>query len=109
MEVKDGKMQWIVENAIDLESYYPSVEWDIMSVRGIRSVVKYPCCGDTPFVDVTYYLQLRRKTLFYTINLVIPCVGISFLTLLVFYLPADSQVKFCNSRKILLFKKTSVT
>ena len=36
---------------------------------------------------------MRRKTLFYTVNLIIPCVGISFLTVLVFYLPADSGEK----------------
>lgn len=42
---------------------------------------------------------MRRKTLFYTVNLIIPCVGISFLTVLVFYLPSDSgeKVTLCIS------------
>ena len=35
----------------------------------------------------------RHKTLFYTVNLIIPCMGISFLTILVFYLPSDSGEK----------------
>ena len=43
--------------------------------------------------DITFYMTLRRKTLFYTVNLIIPCVGISFLTVLVFYLPSDSGEK----------------
>ena len=43
--------------------------------------------------DITFILTMRRKTLFYTVNLIIPCVGISFLTVLVFYLPADSGEK----------------
>ena len=43
--------------------------------------------------DITFYMKLRRKTLFYTVNLIIPCVGISFLTVLVFYLPSDSGEK----------------
>ena len=67
--------------------------------------------------DITFMLTMRRKTLFYTVNLIIPCVGrlshifflnvlrklnlkkqfnilgISFLTVLVFYLPSDSGEK----------------
>jgi hypothetical protein len=43
--------------------------------------------------DITFILTMRRKTLFYTVNLIIPCVGISFLTVLVFYLPSDSGEK----------------
>lgn len=44
---------------------------------------------------------MRRKTLFYTVNLIIPCMGISFLTVLVFYLPSDSGEKV-NSFNVLL-------
>merc|ERR1719189_2235951 len=47
-------------------------------------------------------MTLRRKTLFYTVNLIIPCVGISFLTVLVFYLPADSGEKVTLCISILL-------
>lgn len=45
---------------------------------------------------------MRRKTLFYTVNLIIPCMGISFLTVLVFYLPSDSGEKVTLSISILL-------
>lgn len=45
---------------------------------------------------------MRRKTLFYTVNLIIPCVGISFLTVLVFYLPSDSGEKVTLCISILL-------
>ena len=47
-------------------------------------------------------LKLRRKTLFYTVNLIIPCVGISFLSVLVFYPPSDSGEKVSLSINILL-------
>lgn len=50
-------------------------------------------CGFTIFTDITFKLTMRRKTLFYTVNLIIPCVGITFLTVLVFYLPSDSGEK----------------
>ena len=45
---------------------------------------------------------MRRKTLFYTVNLIVPCVGISFLTVLVFYLPSDSGEKIALSMNVLL-------
>ena len=46
--------------------------------------------------------MLRRKSLFYTVNVIIPCVGISFLSVLVFYLPSDSGEKVSLSISILL-------
>lgn len=84
----------------DLSDYYPSVEWDIMSRVAKRRSKNYPsCCPQSAYIDIMYYLQLRRKPLFYTVNLVFPCVGISFLTILVFYLPSDSgeKVTLCIS------------
>ncbi|KAK6731395.1 hypothetical protein RB195_007706 [Necator americanus] len=90
----------IAEDGIDLSDYYPSVEWDIMSRVAIRRTKNYPtCCEDGAYVDIMYYLNLRRKPLFYTVNLVFPCVGISFLTILVFYLPSHSgeKVTLCIS------------
>ncbi|KAG8226980.1 hypothetical protein J437_LFUL000285 [Ladona fulva] len=54
------------------------------------------------FSDITFNLTMRRKTLFYTVNLIIPCVGITFLTVLVFYLPSDSGEKVTLCISILL-------
>ncbi|KAH7684640.1 nicotinic acetylcholine receptor alpha subunit 63a, partial [Aphelenchoides avenae] len=86
---------------IDLSDYYPSVEWDILKVPAERHEKRYPCC-DSPFIDLTYEINLRRKTLFYTVNLIIPCVGISFLTALVFYLPSDGGEKISLCISILI-------
>ena len=55
-----------------------------------------------PYPDIIFTLKLRRKTLFYTVNLIIPCVGISFLSVLVFYLSSDSGEKVSLSISILL-------
>lgn len=43
--------------------------------------------------DITFYITIRRKTLFYTVNLILPTVLISFLCILVFYLPAEAGEK----------------
>ena len=87
--------------AIDLADFYRSVEWDIMEVPAQRNVRKYTCCPQT-YPDITFLIILRRKTLFYTVNLIIPCVGISFLTVLTFYLPSDSGEKVALCISILL-------
>lgn len=57
---------------------------------------KYYTCCEEPYLDITFNITMRRKTLFYTVNLIIPCMGISFLTILVFYLPSDSNEKVFN-------------
>lgn len=54
------------------------------------------------FADIFFNITLRRKTLFYTVNLIVPCVGISYLSVLVFYLPADSGEKIALCINILL-------
>ncbi|XP_054279733.1 acetylcholine receptor subunit alpha-like [Macrosteles quadrilineatus] len=97
-EVKDSN---IVEIGVDLSEFYTSVEWDILEVPAVRHEKFYTCC-DEPYLDITFNITMRRKTLFYTVNLIIPCMGISFLTVLVFYLPSDSGEKVSLSISILL-------
>ncbi|GAB6031196.1 hypothetical protein CHUAL_009016 [Chamberlinius hualienensis] len=90
-----------IDIGIDLTKFSMSVEWDVMSVPAIRNEKFYSCC-DTPYPDITFNIVLRRKSLFYTVNLIIPCVGISFLSVLVFYLPSDSGEKVSLCISILL-------
>merc|ERR1739844_861812 len=90
-----------IEMGMDLQEYYISTEWDVMLVPAIRNEKYYPCCEE-PYPDIIFYLHLRRKSLFYTVNVIIPCVGISFLSVLVFYLPSDSGEKVSLSISILL-------
>ncbi|XP_023236989.1 acetylcholine receptor subunit alpha-like 1 [Centruroides sculpturatus] len=91
----------VVPIGIDLTEFYLSVEWDIMEVPAKRKEKYYSCCEE-PYPDITFNLTIRRKSLFYTINLIIPCVGISGLSVLVFYLPSDSGEKVSLCVSILL-------
>ncbi|KAK7870122.1 hypothetical protein R5R35_011097 [Gryllus longicercus] len=91
----------LVKVGIDLSDFYLSVEWDILFVPASRNEEYYPCCTE-PYSDITFNITMRRKTLFYTVNLIIPCVGITFLTVLVFYLPSDSGEKVALCISILL-------
>ena len=57
-----------------------------------RSVFLYDCCPE-PYFDITFTIQIRRRSLYYGFNLIIPCAMISSLTLLAFYLPPGSGEK----------------
>lgn len=81
-----------VDLGIDLSGYYLNVEWDIFGVPAERHEKFYPCCPE-PYPDIFFYLKLRRKPLFYIVNLIIPCLGLFYLSILVFYLPAQSGEK----------------
>jgi nicotinic acetylcholine receptor len=83
---------YTVQMGIDMSDYYQSVEWDILSIPAQKNVKYYDCCAE-PYHDIYFNITIRRKTLFYTVNLIIPCVNISFLSVLVFYLPSSSGEK----------------
>ncbi|KYB29325.1 nicotinic acetylcholine receptor subunit alpha4 [Tribolium castaneum] len=91
----------VVDVGVDLSEFYMSVEWDILEVPAVRNEKFYTCC-DEPYLDITFNITMRRKTLFYTVNIIIPCMGISFLTVLTFYLPSDSGEKVTLSISILI-------
>ncbi|KAM4742588.1 neuronal acetylcholine receptor subunit alpha-10a [Anableps anableps] len=76
----------------DLADLVENVEWEVLGMPVKKNVVQYGCCAD-PYPDVTYTLKLKRRASFYVFNLLIPCVMISFLAPLGFYLPADSGEK----------------
>lgn len=64
----------------------------LAEVPGRRNERFYDCCKE-PYPDVTFTVVMRRRTLYYGLNLLVPCVLISTLALLVFLLPADSGEK----------------
>ncbi|KAL5004965.1 hypothetical protein ScPMuIL_018421 [Solemya velum] len=93
--------EMMILGGIDLKDFYPSVEWDVINVTARRKIKYYPCCPE-PYPDITFHITIRRRTLFYTMNLITPCISISCLTVLVFYLPSDSGEKITLSISILL-------
>ncbi|NXI27068.1 ACHA7 protein, partial [Sterrhoptilus dennistouni] len=85
----------------DISGYISNGEWDLVGVPGKRTESFYECCKE-PYPDVTFTVTMRRRTLYYGLNLLIPCVLISALALLVFLLPADSGEKISLGITVLL-------
>ena len=94
-------------NITDLSNYVANGEWDLVEASVQRNVVFYSCCQE-PFPDVTYTFTLRRRPLFYgsnfililktslcftVFNLILPCVLITGIALMSFYMPPDSGEK----------------
>ncbi|XP_075868565.1 neuronal acetylcholine receptor subunit alpha-7-like isoform X2 [Nelusetta ayraudi] len=97
----DGWLLDIQMKAADVSGYMPNGEWDLLEVPGGRHEVFYDCCAE-PYPDVTFIVTLRRRTLFYALNLLVPCVLLSSMTLLVFLLPANSGEKISLGITVLL-------
>ncbi|XP_051898347.1 neuronal acetylcholine receptor subunit beta-4-like [Pristis pectinata] len=85
-------------DSASMDDFTPSGEWDIVSLPGRRNTNPM----DPAYVDVTYDFIIKRKPLFYTINLIIPCILITSLAILVFYLPSDCGEKMTLCISVLL-------
>uniref|UniRef100_A0A8C5EWB8 Neuronal acetylcholine receptor subunit alpha-7-like n=1 Tax=Gouania willdenowi TaxID=441366 RepID=A0A8C5EWB8_GOUWI len=97
----DGWLLDIQLKEADVSGYMQNGEWDLLEVPGGRNEIYYDCCAE-PYPDVTFVVTLRRRTLFYALNLLIPCVLLSSMTLLVFLLPANSGEKISLGITVLL-------
>ncbi|KAI1904318.1 hypothetical protein AGOR_G00004430 [Albula goreensis] len=81
---------------VDKRDYFDNGEWEIMTATGSRGLRTDGTCL---YPSITYSFIIRRLPLFYTLFLIIPCIGLSFLTVLVFYLPSNGgeKISLCTS------------
>ncbi|XP_037079755.1 neuronal acetylcholine receptor subunit alpha-7-like isoform X6 [Pollicipes pollicipes] len=85
----------------DASNFIPNGEWTLLGIPGQRNEISYACCPET-YIDITYTVQIRRRTLYYLHNLVLPGILISTMVLLAFTLPPDSGEKLTLGVTILL-------
>uniref|UniRef100_A0A8R1DHC1 Uncharacterized protein n=1 Tax=Caenorhabditis japonica TaxID=281687 RepID=A0A8R1DHC1_CAEJA len=83
--------------AVQLHDYSYSGIWDVIDVPG-QLVLK----PDTKENKMVFNVVIRRKTLFYTVILIIPTVLMAFLSVMAFYLPVDSGEKVSLTISLLL-------
>jgi nicotinic acetylcholine receptor len=75
-----------------MTSFIINDEWDVMEVVSIVDNKYHNNAFEELRPYIKFTMTLRRKTLFYTVNMIIPCVSMSLLTVIVFGLPSDSGI-----------------
>ncbi|XP_061204634.1 acetylcholine receptor subunit delta isoform X1 [Neopsephotus bourkii] len=92
-------VEWII---IDPEGFTENGEWEIIHRPARKNIHPEMPPESSGHQDITFYLIIKRKPLFYIINIVTPCILIAFMAILVFYLPADSGEKMTLVISVLL-------
>ncbi|KAM5274078.1 acetylcholine receptor subunit epsilon isoform 2-T2 [Ctenodactylus gundi] len=81
---------------IDTEAFTENGEWAIDYCPGVIRHREGGSAGRPGETDVVYSLIIRRKPLFYIINIIVPCVLISGLVVLAYFLPAQAGGQKCT-------------
>ena len=82
-----------MEEKMLTEDYFvPNKAWTVLDTPGVRNVLSYACCLET-YIDLTYTVVFRRTATFYTYILILPCVLLTSLTLVLFWIPPESPTK----------------
>jgi nicotinic acetylcholine receptor len=82
---------------MDVSEYLENGEWLLMSTPARKQEKKFSCCPE-PYYFLKFYMRIRRRTLYYGFNLIIPSLLISLMTVLGFTLPPDAGEKITLGR-----------
>lgn len=105
-------------DGIDLTHYIDNSEWELVDIKFEKTLRMRPfgTSSATESVyhngtfydaedyhpDLVYTLHIRRRTFYYIFNIIVPCVMLSVLTLLTFWLPPTSGEKISLGLSVFL-------
>ncbi|KAJ8011589.1 hypothetical protein DPEC_G00059820 [Dallia pectoralis] len=102
-EEDNQTVEWV---AIDPEDFTENGEW-IIKHRPAKQLINHRYTKDElEYQEVVFFLIIQRKPLFYVINIIVPCVLISSLGLLVYFLPAKAGGQKCTVSIMILLAQT---
>ncbi|XP_005094753.2 neuronal acetylcholine receptor subunit beta-3 [Aplysia californica] len=81
------------KNFIDMTQYLDSASWFIIDCPAFRHVINYTCCPDNTFVNLQYHLIFQRRSALYNYILILPCILLTSITLILFWIPPESPAK----------------
>lgn len=82
-------------------NYITNGEWRLGKTSIVRNEVVYPI-SDAIYPDVTIFLVIHRRVLYYVLNVIFPCIWMNILSVLTFSLPPDACEKITLSITVLL-------
>ncbi|KAL0624867.1 Acetylcholine receptor subunit gamma [Plecturocebus cupreus] len=91
---EDGQtIEWIF---IDPEAFTENGEWAIRHRPAKMLLDTAVAAQEAGHQKVVFYLLIQRKPLFYVINIIAPCVLISSVAILIYFLPAKAGGQKCT-------------
>ncbi|GMS87450.1 hypothetical protein PENTCL1PPCAC_9625, partial [Pristionchus entomophagus] len=81
---------WPKMDEVNLKNMVRNDEWEVLSFNFVRREVYYKCCKE-PWVMLYAQLVIKRKPLYYIVNLVIPTSIITIVAVTGFFTPTSSS------------------
>uniref|UniRef100_A0A9J2Q279 Neurotransmitter-gated ion-channel transmembrane domain-containing protein n=1 Tax=Ascaris lumbricoides TaxID=6252 RepID=A0A9J2Q279_ASCLU len=91
-ELKELDLKLITDKG-DLSSYMNNSEFDLLEMTATREIVPFPT---DPFLEwpvIVIRIRMHRRPLFYVFNHILPCVLISSMAVLGFFMPPETGEK----------------
>uniref|UniRef100_A0A9J2PCM7 Neurotransmitter-gated ion-channel ligand-binding domain-containing protein n=1 Tax=Ascaris lumbricoides TaxID=6252 RepID=A0A9J2PCM7_ASCLU len=85
--------------SMDIQYYVPNGEWNLLATPAFAERTEF---GNEPYCAIFFFFIIQRRTLYYGLNLIIPSLLISLMTVLGFTLPPDAGEKITLEITILL-------
>lgn len=85
--------------SVDLSYYIDNSEWALTALY-FRPTQRRHFDSDIP--ELVYVLRMRRRAFYYVFNIIVPCLMLSVLTLLTFWLPSTSGEKISLGLSVFL-------
>ncbi|XP_067649911.1 neuronal acetylcholine receptor subunit alpha-10-like [Haliotis asinina] len=76
----------------DLQDYISNAEWELMTYNKSQSTIFYACCPE-PYITVNFDVVLRRRPLYFLVNVMMPCLVVTLVALLGLLVPNESGEK----------------
>uniref|UniRef100_A0A915CBJ8 Ligand-gated ion channel 4 n=1 Tax=Parascaris univalens TaxID=6257 RepID=A0A915CBJ8_PARUN len=91
-ELKELDLKLITDKG-DLSSYMNNSEFDLLEMTATREIVPFPTDPLLEWPVIVIRIRMHRRPLFYVFNHILPCVLISSMAVLGFFMPPETGEK----------------